>query len=169
MNALLCRELDLMAMLVCLDFFFQFDSWSDQISAHPRRWLCKIAKRKRKVLHTAFDMVWLSYLIFVLVCFSLHEWNDVSKFRMGRANTKVGYIWLHKKEINVDLQAFSAKMLGLKGTENFREHNVSQSASPALLRSKQRLLASHRLLPNSTNINVGCVSSSHGCGDHLVK
>ena len=149
--------------------FFQFDSWSDQINVHLKWWLCKVAKRKREVLQTAFELLWLSYHILALVCFSLHDWSDVSKFRMGWPNTKMGYIQLHRKQVHLDSGALSANTLGLQGTESFREHNVSQSTSPALLRSEQKLPASHRLLSNSTNFNVGYVSTSHECGHHLVK
>lgn len=93
----------------------------------------------------------------------------MSWFRMAWANTKLDYIQLHGKQVHLDPQALSANTLGLQGTESFREHDVSQSTSPALLLSEQKLSNSHRLLPNSTNFNVGCVSTSHECGDRLVN
>lgn len=79
------------------------------------------------------------------------------------------YIQVHGKQGRLDPQALSANTLGLQGTESFREHNVSQSASPVLLRSEQKLSTSHRLLSSSTNFNAGCVSTSHESSDHLVK
>lgn len=49
----------------------------------------------------------------------------MSKFRMGWANTKMGYIQVHGKQVHLDPQALSANTLGLQGTESFREYNVS--------------------------------------------
>lgn len=82
-------------------------------------------------------------------------------------NTEMDFIQLHRKQVDLDRQA---SLCSHSRTAEWKASGKTMSStSLALVRSKQKLSTSYRLLSNSTNFNVGHLSTSRECGDHLVN
>lgn len=97
---MLCRELGLMVVLICSDlFYFQFNFFSDQINVLLKLCFCKTGgKGKSGRLHLNSCDCPVTNLHFS----ASGSTRDVSKARMGWANTKMSSVQSHRKETPLD-------------------------------------------------------------------